>query len=170
MSEWLLEEGTMSPKGLKWQDPCMWALTLWVRHMEGKARSCPVWTLLKSHDQRWSYKPQHGEEVAGGTGYSGDPCLYMVFLWRFCFKAFKKVRKLVSLFITPYSVTDLKDTYEEYMCIQYICLCVPLTYKQLAGFRTHRPFTMETHCFIDFLGAEASQVSTPDSPTYLLGN
>lgn len=43
-------------------------------------------------------------------------------LVKVCFKALKKkVRKLISLFITPCSVTNRKDTYEEYMCIQYIC-------------------------------------------------
>lgn len=119
------EEGTMSPIGLKLQDPCMWALVLWDRHVESKARSCPVWTLLKSCGQRWSYKlrrwPRHGEEVAGSTGYSGDPRLDTVFLWRFPFEAFKKVRKLVSLFITPCSIIGRKDTYEKYMCIRYIC-------------------------------------------------
>ena len=80
----------------------------------------------------------------------------------FVSRLLKKVRKLVSLFITPYSATDLKDTYEEYVCVQYICLRVPLTHKQLTGFHTHRQFTMETHYFIYFLGTEASQARLPN--------
>lgn len=113
----------------------------------------------------------------GATNYRGSPSMVrkwqeaqdilviLALTWYSCegfvSRLLKKVRKLVSLFITPYSVTDLKDTYEEYVCVQYICLRVPLTHKQLTGFHTHRQFTMETHYFIYFLGTEASQARLP---------